>query len=302
MRYSNKQIKCILRIQEFLEMSNMLSKMYIEFDDKELSIVNLTNKSRVYKIYCSSIYNLLDAIKQSKYIFGNCKKYSDFENFINKEFFASGDNYYANVNYKSDFYKIMKTIRDQVNHYTRDDEDDNMLFEIYIDFKIIDKLRLIINDIFYEIYNKLDKSKIENIVLSKSKIKYSFDKMSDKIDLIEQKCNESTNEVDKIFAKENQELIQILRDYFNPNNMFELLSKDENTEKKYDAMDNRMDEMFEQQIQYVDQNGNNQQKAVINLIKDFTSKEIISKNDYEKSIKKLTDDLMKIVENNNKNE
>ena len=280
----------------------MLSEMYIEFDDKELSISNLTNKNRIYKVYCSSIYNLLDAIKQSKDIFGNCKKYPDFEDFINKQYIANTEKYYEIPNYKSNFYKIIKTIRNQTNHFNRDDEDDNMLFEIYIDFKIIDSLRLIINDIFNEIYTKLDKNKIENIVLSKPKTIYSFDKINNEIDFIEKKCNESTNEVDKIFAKENQESIQILRDYFDPNNMFKLLSKDENTEKKYDAMDNRMDEMFEQQIQYVDLNGNDKQKAVINLIKDFTSKEIISKNDYEKSIKKLIDDLMKIVENNNKNE
>lgn len=39
MKCSNKQIKCILRIQEFVELANILSKMYIEFDNKELSIV-----------------------------------------------------------------------------------------------------------------------------------------------------------------------------------------------------------------------------------------------------------------------
>lgn len=302
MKYSNKQIKCILRIQEFVELANILSKMYIEFDNKELSIANITDKNRIYKLYCSSIYNLIDAIKQSKFLFGDCKKYSDFDDFINKEFFASGDKYYTKINYKSDFYKIMKTIRDQVNHFNRDDEDDNMLFEIYIDFNIIDSLRLIINDIFYEIYTKLDKTKIESIILSKPKIKYSFDKMNEKIDLIEQKCNESTNEVDKIFAKENEESIEILRDYFNPNNMFKLLNKDENIEKKYDAMDKRMDEMFEQQLQYVDLNGTNQQKEVINLIKDFTSRDITSKNDYDKNLKKLTEDLLKLVENKDKNE
>ena len=160
----------------------------------------------------------------------------------------------------------------------------------------------IINDIFYEIYNKLDKSKIEKIVLSKPKIKYSFDRMNDKIDMIEQKCNESKNEIDKVFAKENEESIQILRDYFNPSNMFKLLSKDGNIEKKYDEMDNRMNEMFEQQLQYVELNGTNQQKAAINLIKNFTSQDIISKNDYDKSLKKLAEDLTKLVEKKDKNE
>lgn len=209
MKYSNKQIKCILRIQEFLEIANMLSEMYIEFDEKELSIANLTNKNRLYKVYCSSIYNLLDDIKQSKDIFGNCKKYPDFEDFINKQYNANTEKYYEKPDYKSNFYKVIKTIRNQTNHFNRDDEDENMLFEIYIDFNIIDSLRLIISDIFYEIYNKLDKTKIESIVLSTPKVKYSFDKMNDKIDMIEQKCNASKNEVDKVFTKENEESIQI---------------------------------------------------------------------------------------------
>lgn len=49
--------------------------------------------------------------------------------------------------------------------------------------------------------------------------------------------------------------------------MFKLLSKDGNIEKKYDEMDNRMNEMFEQQLQYVELNGTNQQKEAINLNK-----------------------------------
>lgn len=302
MKYSNKQIKCILRIQEFVETANMLSRMYNEFDDKELSVANITDKSRIYKIYCSSIYNLIDAIKKSEYLFGECKKYPDFKNIINKEFIANGDKYYAKGNYKSNFYKIIKTIRDQVNHYTRGDEDDNMLFEIYIDFKAIEELRLIVNDIFYEIYNKLERNKIESIVLSRPKIKYSIDKMNDRIDLIEKKCNESTNEIDKAFSKENIESIQILKDYFDPNNLFKLLNKDKDAEKKYNKMDNRIDELFEQELQYVDSNGTDLQKEAVNLIKDFISKDTTSKNDYDNNLKKLTEDLTKLAEKKNKNE
>lgn len=302
MKYSNKQIKSVLRIQEFVEMSNTLSKIYREFDDKELSITNLADKNRIYKAYCSSIYNLIDAIKKSKYLFGDCQKYYEFEVFINKEYVACGDKYFDKQNYKSDFYKIMKVIRDQVNHYTRDDEDDNILFEINIDFNIIEELRLMINDIFNEIYNKIDKKIIGQLVLLKPKVQYSFDKINDKIDLMEQKCNESTNEVDKIFSKENAESIKILRDYFNPNNMFNLLNKDANTVKKYDLMDDRMNELFEQQCQYFDSNGTEQQKEIMNLIKEFTSKDITTKNDYDKDLKDLTNNIVNLTGKQNKNE
>lgn len=301
MEYSNKQIKCVLRIQEFVEMSNTLSKIYGEFDDKELSITNLADKNRIYKVYCSSIYNLLDAIKKSKDLFGNCKKYTDFQNFINREYVAYGNKYYEKSNYKSNFYKIMKAIRDQVNHYTRDDEDENILFEINIDFTIIEELRLMINDIFNEIYNKIDKKRIEQLILSKPKIQYSFDKINDKIDLMEQKCNESTNEVDKIFSRENAESIQILRNYFNPNNMLNLLNKDENIVKKYDLMDDRMNELFEQQCQYLDSNGTEQQKMIVNLVREFVSKDITTKNDYDKKLKDLANEIIDLSGNQDKN-
>lgn len=300
MKYSNKQIKCVLRIQEFVEMSNTLSKIYREFDDKELSITNFSDKNIIYKTYCSSIYNLMDAIKNSKYLFENCKKYTNFQNFINRKYVAYGNKYYKGSNYKSDFYKIMKAIRDQANHYTKDDEDENILFEINVDFTIIEELRLMINDIFNEVYKKIDKKKIEQLILSKPKIQYYFDKINDRIDLMEEKCNESTNEVDKIFSRENAESIQILRDCFNPSNMLNLLNKDENTVKKYDLMNDRMNELFEQQCQYLGSNGTEQQRRTINLVKEFASEDIVTKNDYDKKLKDLTNKITALSENQEK--
>ena len=43
-------------------------------------------------------------------------------------------------------------------------------------------------------------------------------------------------------------------------------------------------------------------KEAVNLIKDFISKDIISKNDYDKNLKKLTEDLTKLAEKKNENE
>ena len=295
MKYSNKQIKSLLRIQEFVEMSNTLSRIYKEFDDKDLSIINIFDKNKIYKAYCSSIYNLIDAVKQSKYLLENCKKYSEFEVYINREYFASCDKYYSKSNYKSDFYKIMKTIRDQVNHYTRDDEDDNMLFEVNIDFSIIEELRLIINDIFNEVYNKIDKDKIEMIVLSKPKIQYSYDRFNESINLIEKKNNESQSEIDSVFSKENKRSIQILKDYNNPHNVFKLLNNDSEIMQKYDFMDCEMDNMFHELCNYVDENGNELQKETIRLIKEFTtSNKKISKNEYDKNVKRLASDLKEL--------
>lgn len=78
---------------------------------------------------------------------------------INQEFIANDNKYYKKENYKATLFKIIETIRHQVNHSLKDDEDNNILFAAYIDFEILENLRFIINDIFSEVYNQIDKSK-----------------------------------------------------------------------------------------------------------------------------------------------
>lgn len=60
-------------------------------------------------------------------------------------------------------FKIIETIRHQVNHSLKDEEDNNILFAAYIDFEILENLRLTINDIFSEVYNQIDKTKIKKL-------------------------------------------------------------------------------------------------------------------------------------------
>ena len=67
-------------------------------------------------------------------------------------------------------------------------------------------------------------------------------------------------------------------------------------------MDDRMNELFEQQCQYFDSNGTEQQKEIMNLIKEFTSKDITTKNDYDKNLKDLINNIINLTGNQNKNE
>ena len=130
------------------------------------------------------------------------------------------------------------------------------MFEIYIDFEILDELRKIINKIFYEIYNEIDKNKTKQITLARPKIKYSFDKFDRKVDYVELKYLESTNEIDKIFAKDNERAIEILREYCNSSNVFDLMNKDKETMKMYDLIDKEIEELFNKQDKYIAENGN----------------------------------------------
>lgn len=303
MNYTNKQISRILHIQDFLGTVNTLSKIYTEYDDKELSSDNIIEKQCIYKLFCSVMYNLIDAIKKSKELFGNSKSYKLFEEKINQKFVVDSNEFCTKSNYESNLYKILSQIRHQNNHFEKDDNDDTVLFEIYIDFKIIDELRKIVNELFYEIYNEIDNDKIKQIVLPKPKVKYSFDKFDKQVDYIETKYLESTNEIDKIFAKDNERAIEILREYSNPNNILDLMNKDGEAIKKYDLIDKEMEELFNKQDKYIAKNGNKIQKEAMNLLKDFfINNESVTKNEYEKNVKELANKLkelsVKVEENN----
>ena len=302
MNYSNKQINRILHIHDFLGTVNILSKIYSEYDDKELNSNNIIEKQCIYKLFCSDMYNLIDAIKKSNEIFENTKSYKLFQQNINRKFVADNNEFVEKENYESNLYKILSQIRHQNNHFEKDDNDDTMLFEIYIDFEILDELRKIISEIFYEIYNDIDKNKIKELTLSKSKIKYSFDKFDKKVNYVELKYLESTNEIDKIFAKDNERAIEILREYCNPSNVFDLMNKDKEAMKKYDSFDKEMEELFNNQDKYINENGNVLQKETMNLLKDFfINNESVTKNEYDKNMKELADKLKELKDKLEKN-
>lgn len=297
MNYTNKQINRILHIQDFLGAANTLSKIYSEYDDKEITADNIIEKQCIYKLFCSAMYNLIDAIKKSNEIFGNTKSFKVFQEKINQKFIANNIEFLEKESYESNLYKILSQIRHQNNHFEKDDNDDTMLFEIYIDFKIIDELRKIINEIFYEVYNEIDKNKIKQVALSTSKVKYSFDEFDKKVYYVELKFLESTNEIDKIFAKDNERAIEILREYYNPSNIFDLMNKDKETMKKYDMIDKEMGELFNKQDKYIAENGNNLQKEAMNLLKEFfDNNESVTKNEYDKNMKALVDKLKALKE------
>ena len=302
MNYTNKQINRILHIQDFLGTVNTLAKIYYQYDNKELTSDNITDKQCIYKLFCSAMYNLIDAIKKSNEIFGNSDSYELFQQKINQKFVANNNEFVEKENYESNLYKILAQIRNQNNHFEKDDNDDTMLFEIYIDFEILDELRKIINEMFYEIYNKIDKNKVKQIILSMPKIKYSFNKFDRKVDYIELKYLESTNEIDKIFAKDNERAIVILREYYNPSNIYDFMNKDKEAIKKYDLIDKEMQKLFNKQDKYITENGNDLQKETMNLLKKFfISNELVTKNQYDKNMKEFVDKIKELKEKSEKN-
>lgn len=301
MEYTNKQINKILNVQEFVAMSNTLSKVYLDFENKEYFIDTFTDRERIYKIYCASIYNLVKAIQDSKEYFINTKKYEEFENIINQEYVAIDNKYYKKENYKASLFRIIETIRHQVNHSLKDDEDNNILFAAYIDFEILENLRIVINNIFSEVYNEIDKSKIKEIVLNKPKIKYSMDKLSNKVDELKLRIPENENRLNKIFKKENEKSLELFDQLFNGSNLYDLIMKNAEAIKRFDSADKEIQKLFEEGEKYINENGSELEKEALKTFKEFMKeKENESINDINKNVEELKTRLEKLIENNKK--
>ncbi len=303
MKYTDKQISKILNVQEFVAMSNTLSKVYLDFENKKYFIDTFTDRDRIYKIYCASIYNLVKAIQDSKEYFTNTKKYEEFEKMINQEFMTNDNKYYKKENYKATLFKIIETIRHQVNHSLKDDEDNNILFAAYIDFEILENLRLIINDIFSEVYNQIDKAKIKELILNKPKIKYSIDKLSNKVDELKLRIPENENRLNEVFKKDNERSLELFDQLFNGSNLYDLFMKDPEAIKRFDSADKEIQESLNRVEQYINSDGTDLEKEAFKILKEFMENDgETSIKDSNKNVEELKNRLTKLVEKNNKNE
>lgn len=303
MKYTDKQMGKILNVQEFVAMSNTLSKVYLDFENKEYFIDTFTDRDRIYRIYCASIYNLVKAIQDSKEYFINTKKYEEFEKMINQEFIANDNKYYKKENYKATLFKIIETIRHQVNHSLKDDEDNNILFVAYIDFEILENLRFIINDIFSEVYNQIDKSKIKELILNKPKIKYSMDKLSNKVDELKLRIPENENRLNEVFKKDNERSLELFDQLFNGSNLYDLFMKDPEAINRFDSADKEIQESLNRVEEYINSNGTDLEKEAFKIYKEFMENdEEISIKDTTKNIEEMKARLEKLVEKNNKND
>ncbi len=303
MKYTDKQIGKILNVQEFVSMANTLSKVYLDFENKEYFIDTFTDRDRIYRLYCASIYNLVKAIQDSKEYFINTKKYEEFEKITNQEFVANDNKYYKKKNYKATLFKIIETIRHQVNHSLKDDEDNNILFAAYIDFEILENLRFIINDIFSEVYNQIDKSKIKELILNKPKIKYSMDKLSNKVDELKLRIPENENKLNEVFKKDNERSLELFDQLFNGSNLYDLFMKDPEAINRFDSADKEIQESLNRVEEYINSNGTDLEKEAFKIYKEFMENdEEVSIKDTTKNIEEMKARLEKLVEKNNNND
>jgi CII-binding regulator of phage lambda lysogenization HflD len=301
MGYTNKQIKRILVIQELVESVNTLARVYEDFDDKEFSVNSITDKKRIYKIYCSSIYNMILGIQGSKEFFEKTSRYKELEELLEQKLIANDSKYYKKDNYESTLFKVIETIRHQLNHYAKDDDDNNMLFEVYVDYKALEKLRIILNDIFYEIYNQIDKEKIKRIILSKPKVQYSYNRFVQQLDEMKNQISNTKIELNKIFQKESERSINILKELLDNDFLYDLISGKQEAIRKLELMDSELEKYYNEADDYIKMYGSEFEKESLELIEELIrSPEPLKIKDININISNLQEKIQMLLEKYNK--
>lgn len=300
MKYTNKDINRILRIREFVETSNTLSKVYLDFDNKEYSIDTFNDKDRIFKVYCSSIYNLIKAIKDDKQYFDKSDEYDEFDKLINEKFIAEKNDYFED-NHEETLFKILETIRHQSNHSRKDEDDNNLLFDVYIDFDTVDKLRSLTDKMFYEIFDTIDRKKLKEINISKPIIKYSFNRLKLQMEQVSDGVNDIDNEMNDLFKDDNNRALELFEKLFSAENIYDLLTKDKKALSEFDSADLEMQSMMSKIEKYVNEKGKDFEKEALAIIKEFLNdNDRESINEYNDRVNKLQSDLLKLKEKYNK--
>lgn len=302
MKYTNNEINRILRIREFVEICNTLSKIYLDFDKKNMSIDTINDKDRIFKVYCSSVYNLIDAIEKDKQFFDKLDKYLEFDKLINEKYVAEDNKYFKDENHQESLYLILNSIRNQCNHSRRDEDDNNLLFDIYIDFNVVDHLRILIDEMFYETFNTIDKKKLKEVTISKQRIKYSVDKIKIQMDQVRNRVDEIDKQIVNPFKEENSKAFELFEKMFTARNIYDLLSKDGNAFKKLENANNEMQEMMGKVDKYYQEKGTDLEREAFKLLKNFFKEEDDNETfeDYNNRVQKLQTDISKLKEKYNK--
>ena len=216
---------------------------------------------------------------------------------INEKFLAEKNDYYED-NHEESLFKILEAIRHQVNHSRKDEDDNNLLFEVYIDFNVVDKLRKVIYEMFYETFNTIDKKKLKEINISKPRIKYSIDKMRLQMEQVMERVDEIDN---NLFKDENNRAFEIFEKLFTAENLYDLLNKDKKAISEFDSADSEIQGMMDKAEKYINEKGSDLEKEALPLIKDFfKDNDRESIKEFNDRVKKLQNDLLKLKEKYNK--
>lgn len=191
----------------------------------------------------------------------------------------------------------METIRHQSNHSRKDEDDNNLLFDVYIDFDIVDKLRSLTDEMFYEIFDTIDRKKLKEINISKPIIKYSFNRLKLQIEQVRDRVNDIDNEMNDLFKDDNNRALELFEKLFSAENIYDLLTKDKKALSEF----NSVDSMMSKTEKYVNEKVSDFEKEALAIIREFLNdNDRESINEYNDRVNKLQSNLLKLKEKYNK--
>lgn len=303
MEYTNKQLNKILSLKEFLEITNTLSEVYKSYNDKKISVKNDIDKSNIYKVFCGSLFNTLDGIIKCKEFFNNCIKFDNLNNLLNQVYITEDKEIYNKVGYKTTLYKMLRETRNLYNHFEKEENDETMLYEVYIDLNILEEIRKLANDIFYEFYKNIDAKCLKNAEINRKKIKYRLGLLNNSIVNLENKIIASNNRIDKIYERETKESIALVKKTFEPGNLYDLFNGDKSAIEEFNNIDSKISGYYKKAKNEVEKNGSDNEKKVMQILDEFMkSDEEISYKEREENFERMIEDVKRIISDEKEDE
>lgn len=303
MEYTNKQLNKILSLKEFLEITNTLSEVYKSYNDKKISVKNDIDKSNIYKVFCGSLFNTLDGIIKCKEFFNNCIKFDNLNNSLNQVYITEDKEIYNKVGYKTTLYKMLRETRNLYNHFEKEENDETMLYEVYIDLNILEEIRKLANDIFYEFYKNIDAKCLKNAEINRKKIKYRLGLLNNSIVNLENKIIASNNRIDKIYERETKESIALVKKTFEPGNLYDLFNGDKSAIEEFNNIDSKISGYYKKAKNEVEKNGSDNEKKVMQILDEFMkSDEEISYKEREENFERMIEDVKRIISDEKEDE
>lgn len=303
MEYTNKQLNKILSLKEFLEITNTLSEVYKSYNDKKISVKNDIDKSNIYKVFCGSLFNTLDGIIKCKEFFNNCIKFDNLNNLLNQVYITEDKEIYNKVGYKTTLYKMLRETRNLYNHFEKEENDETMLYEVYIDLNILEEIRKLANDIFYEFYKNIDAKCLKNAEINRKKIRYRLGLLNNSIVNLENKIIASNNRIDKIYERETKESIALVKKTFEPGNLYDLFNGDKSAIEEFDNIDSKISGYYKKAKNEVEKNGSDNEKKIMQILDEFMkSDEEISYKEREENFERMIEDVKRIISDEKEDE
>lgn len=231
---SNKQIKRIISISDIMQIVNYLQKHYISFERKSFNKNNIIDRGIVYRLLCSNMFNLIDAIRKSKDIFEDLiPEYKAFEKEINRKYVSNDTKYYKKGTTSMTLFELLREMRHEMNHFEKDVNDQITLFEIEVKYDDMRKLKETTEILINKKMQSINKKTINQLILSRPKIIYETDRIDNSIEIFKTKIQGAVCESE--YRDDMLHMTNVISETFRPDFLIELVNNDSDAIEKFNS-------------------------------------------------------------------